>query len=154
MTKDRGQPTADKAGSEPTLSLAREVPTKDQAGLESELADQGCPPQRTWTHVGEQLGGDVRPELEAAIDQIEWRTPVGDWPAGPGLAIKELIRDVQVPHVDLAGISTMLVSSGRYTMLGVQGHYQNGRVRIYAVDRGGDLIVVASDFWPGEKASP
>lgn len=107
--------------------------------------------ERTWTTTGEQLG-KVRPQLEAAIEKIVWRELIGDWPMAPGEAIKAVIRQVGIPNADQAGISESLIS-GRYALYGIQGTWRNGRGRVYVVDRGHDLVVVASDFWTNEPAT-
>jgi len=31
---------------------------------------------------------------------------------------------------------------------GIQANYSDGRVRLYILDRGHDLVVLASDLWP------
>lgn len=107
--------------------------------------------ERTWTTKGEVLG-NVRPQIEAAIDRIDWRELVGEWPMAPGEAIKAVIKQVRIPNADQAGISTGLISC-RYALYGIQGHYRNGRARAYVVDRGSDLVIVASDFWANEPAT-
>jgi len=114
---------------------------------------------RTWTTVGEDAyefeleDGTVLDQavVAAAIDALEWQ----DVPkrgktrlaAMPALGITAAIEELRIPKVSKFSISTDLAPYGLY---GIEGNYSNGRARIYVLDRGSDLLPMASDFWPAE----
>lgn len=70
----------------------------------------------------------------------------------PGLAIQEVIRQLELPRVDF--ISWRTVDLAPYGLYGIQANYRDGRARYYVLDRGHDLTVLAVDFWPNEGRSP
>ena len=118
--------------------------------------------KRTWTDVGAALLRRVRLEgpdgyptrarisrakVEAGIRGLRWRSVEGSHPASQGLAISAAIREFRIPKVDSVAYSSALAP---YDLIGIQGHYTNGRARVYIVDTGSSLTPVASDFWSGE----
>jgi hypothetical protein len=118
--------------------------------------------QRTWTDVGRVMyepGTDdyERPKDETgqhftqdmivgAIDALDWQPTEGvtTLPMVPGLGIKHAITELRIPKVSHFAIGNGLAPYGLY---GIEGHYKNGRARVYVIDRGSDLLPVASDFW-------
>src|SRR3982750_4193784 len=119
--------------------------------------------ERTWTEVGEKaLSADAlearmdgerwkpitRERIEKAIEKMRWESTEGDKPMMPALGIKECIKQLGIPKVSQIAISNDLANDvgNSYGLYGIEGHYKNGRVRVYVVDRGSDLIPVATDF--------
>ena len=44
-------------------------------------------------------------------------------------------------------------TAGAYALYGIEAHYDDGRARVYLVDRGTDLLVMGSEFTPNPVAS-
>lgn len=122
------------------------------------MGEQSVIMERNWTSVGAEFReGDDQTRLEAAIDALEWESVEGSKPAMPGLCIKDVIAQLRIPKVDLVayrGGGDLTYpdgdSGGRayYALYGIQGHYKNGRARVYVLDQGGVATPVCSDFWP------
>lgn len=117
--------------------------------------------ERTWTELGDEFiaGDDVlledgevltRSHIEAAINTLDWRMTKGVTrvAAMPGMAIQACITELNIPKVSLFAISSELAPYGFY---GIEGNYKNGRARVYVIDRGAMLTVIASDFWEKEE---
>lgn len=112
--------------------------------------------QRTWTQVGEAVLDDLlderkreisRERVARLIEKLEWQDVEGSLEVAfmPGQAIKTLIRELRIPHVTRIAISSALAPYGFY---GIDAEYRNGRARIYALDEGSAVTVIASDFEP------
>lgn len=125
---------------------------------------------RTWTSTGEQLldragsnaaghNHTTRDEIEAAISTlVEWQDlpeSYGDhlWlPAVQGLAIRAIIEqlDLRAPTAIALGVvpcrSDNEPGELLYGLYGIRNRYKDGVAEVFVVDRGGDLIPVASDF--------
>jgi hypothetical protein len=99
---------------------------------------------RTWTTTGADYVGD-RETFARLFAGLEWEPVEGAKPAMPGLSIKEAIRELRIPKVTRIAISNELAPYGLY---GIEGNYKNGRALVYLVDRGTEIIPVASDFFP------
>ena len=118
--------------------------------------------QRTWTKLGRAVmaesnrdaSEDGRPmtvkAVERAIEHMAWEQPPNRLPMSTGLAIQQLIRELELPGVDCISYRNQ-GDLGPYGLYGIQANYSDGRVRLYILDRGHDLVVLASDLWP---ASP
>lgn len=105
--------------------------------------------QQTWTQTGKDYTeGEQRPTAAAAIDGLQWVSPEGSFPMAPGLAIKKCITELRIPKVSAVAWQGGYI--GPYEVLGIEGNYKNGRVRVYVLDRGADLLVLRSDLWPNE----
>ena len=110
---------------------------------------------RTWTEIGAQAigrrlegGGRLtQPAVIRVIGTLDWQAIEQglSLPMIPGEAIKATIAELRIPKVSHVAVSHELAPYGFY---GIEGHYKNGRARVYVVDLGSDLIPVASDFWP------
>lgn len=100
---------------------------------------------RTWTTVGAELVDD-RGRFARLFEALEWETVEGAKPMLPALNISETIKDLRIPRVSRVAISHDLAPYGLY---GIEGHYKDGRARVYVVDLGTKLVPVASDHWPG-----
>jgi hypothetical protein len=124
----------------------------------TQRAEQTRPgPQRTWIGVGARYTTPKRrPDILRAIASLEWHEVDGGEsvqpPAAPGLAIKLSIRAMRLPQVDqIAWHGSASVVDWReqhYAIYGMQGHYSNGRARLYVIDVGTVAVPLASDFWP------
>ena len=126
---------------------------------------------RTWTETGAQLFDAARATREghnyatgrdavvAGIDRLTWVqiTPGGtlDLPFSPGESINALIcglalRDVRRIAWDgsVAVRDDVEGSRSLYSLLGVEVGERGGLLRLYAVDRGTDVLPVAYDRIP------
>lgn len=113
--------------------------------------------ERTWTDIGKQDLASIAPDdsdeiqralVERSIENLTWESVEGAKPMLPGLGIKECIKQLRLPKVSQVAISHDLAPYGFY---GIEARYKNGRARVYVLDRGTDLIPLASDFWPNEE---
>lgn len=106
--------------------------------------------ERSWTTVGAalELEGRATPdrdEYARLFDGLEWEPVAGAKPMMPGLAIKHAIAELGIPRVSRVAISHELAPYGLY---GIEGNYKNGRALVFIVDRGAELVPIASDFYP------
>ena len=102
---------------------------------------------RTWTETGTEHTGtpEARRQVERAIERLQWSVrPGNDIPMIASEALNLLIREFEIPNVSVCAISNELAPYGFY---GIEGHYTNGRVRLYVVDTGARLVPVANDLW-------
>lgn len=112
---------------------------------------------RTWTKVGRSVYRHVgtdgeRPtvesdegqrRIEAAIGRLIWIDAEGAFPLVPAVGVQRAIDGLHLPRVSAIAISDELAPYGLY---GIEANYPDGRARVYVIDRGGDLVAVASDF--------
>jgi len=84
--------------------------------------------------------------VEKAIERMRWEEPPNRLPLSPGLTIQQLIRSLELPRVDR--ISYRNWDLAPYGLYGIQANYSDGRIRMYILDRGHELAVVATDLWP------
>ena len=98
-----------------------------------------------WTNVGREEWDGAQDRIRAAAAALEWRAlPIEGAPMMPAEGIKAAIRELRLPRVSLAGWSSELAPYGFY---GIEANYSNGRVQVFIVDRGTDLVPVVSYFW-------
>ena len=102
---------------------------------------------RTWTEVGEEYTRDKQGDIAAMIERMEWRTLPCEMGMGPGIAIKEAIKDFKIPKVSRVATSNELAP---YGLLGVEGNYRNGRGQIFMVDDGLSVTPICTDFYSKE----
>jgi len=129
---------------------------------------------RAWTETGQQLydreratreghnyatGSDV---VAAAIDTLDWQTMPASGclslPFSPGEGIKVLIAETGLYRVSrIAWNAAVDVRDdaershslyGLYGLYGIEAMQDGFPVRVYAVDRGTDLLIVAVDAPP------
>jgi hypothetical protein len=107
--------------------------------------------RRDWTEIGkreliEKREGEREPinqtEVEAAILNIEWQAVPCNLAMGPGLGIKEAIKQLRIPNVSHVADSHALAP---YGLLGIFGHYANRDVRVYVLDAGDHLTPLCMD---------
>jgi hypothetical protein len=114
--------------------------------------------QRTWTKTGASIVRDFTlARVAALLDQMNGTLePIPDsMPMMPGLGIQQLIRELRIPKVDRVTFDGMLDRPGEYyAVYGIEGHYTNGRAVVWAVDRGSDIVPIASDFYPKPATLP
>lgn len=111
-------------------------------------------PRRDWFKIGATYNGTAQKkgQMSANIAKLEWQAlPLENVPMAPGMAIEKLIQEFKIPKV--SQVAWNVVVMNRYGLIGIEGNYKNGRARIYALDRGADLIPVAADFWTKEEAA-
>lgn len=100
--------------------------------------------KRTWTNVGKGHTEGKEEEIAEMINRLEWKPIPCDMPAGPGLGIKEVIKQCRIPKVSEVAYSHELAP---YGLMGVKAHYKNGDANIYMVDEGCNIVIIASDFF-------
>jgi hypothetical protein len=108
------------------------------------------PVKRTWTTVGAPLVKDAA-KMGRRLDRMSW-FPVDEtteFGFMQGSAINTAVRELRIPKVGRVAIGAF----NRYTLIGIEGQYKNGRARVYLVDTGVELVPVASDFYGGEVAA-
>ena len=101
--------------------------------------------KRTWTNIGAEYSEEHRGRLARAFDSLEWQALPIECGMLPGEGIKHAIREFRMPKVSHVAISHELAPYGLY---GIRAHYSNGDAQIYILDRGSDLLPLASDFEP------
>ena len=99
--------------------------------------------KRTFTNVGKEYTDGKQDEIGAMFERLEWHEIPYTMGMGPGLGIKEAIKQLRIPKVSHVADSHELAP---YGLMGVIGHYKNGEARIYLIDIGTEVIVLASDF--------
>ena len=132
---------------------------------------------RTWTETGAQLFDAARATREghnyatgrdavvAGIDRLTWVeiTPGGtlDLPFSPGESINAVICGLALQDVRrIAWDGSVAVrddaegSRSLYSLLGVEVGERGGLLRLYAVDRGTDVLPVAYDRIPAPRPRP
>lgn len=85
--------------------------------------------------------------IARSIEQVEWvdvPTKTGDLPAMQGLGLRGLIAELKLPKVSAVAYGPL--GAGPYDLLAVRAHYSNGTLELFAVDRGGDVIPVVTNF--------
>ena len=106
--------------------------------------------KRTWTEVGEKYTRDKQGDIAAMIERMEWRTLPCEMGMGPGMAIKEAIKDFKIPKVSRVATSNELAP---YGLLAVEGNYKNGRGQIFMVDDGLSVTPLCTDFYSKEEVT-
>lgn len=101
--------------------------------------------ERTWTKTGAEHTDGKHDALADAFDALEWQALPIECAMMPGEGIKHAIRSFRIPKVSHVAISHELAPYGLY---GIRGHYPNGSAQIYILDRGSDIVTLASDFEP------
>jgi hypothetical protein len=86
---------------------------------------------------------EQRANLESIIASMTWldvdSTPT--LPLCPGMAIKTAIKEFRIPKVSKVAHDGLL---GNYAVLGIEGNYSEGAVRIFLLDRGSDLMPICA----------
>lgn len=100
---------------------------------------------RTWTQVGREHTEGKRKELSEMFNRLEWQAIPCEMAAMPGEGIKAAIKELKIPKVSHVAASHELAP---YGLMGIRAHYKNGDARIYLVDEGVGITVLASDFYP------
>ncbi len=131
---------------------------------------------RRWTATGEQLFDAARATREGhchaaglaavatAIDGLTWHdvTDTGlELPFSPGQALEHLIRELSLPGVPRVAWNGAVPvrddaehTTGAYGLYGIEFTDAGQCVRLYAVDRGVDLLVMATDTRPATPGRP
>ena len=106
--------------------------------------------ERNWTNTGSKYNRTEaqRARLAKAFEALKLEPLPESLPAGPGLTIKEVIREFRIPRVTRIAWSGVYMN--RYGLYAIEGNYTNGRAVLYVLDVGTRAIPLASDFFPGE----
>jgi hypothetical protein len=122
-----------------------------------------APAERVWSTTGaEYTGPEDRERVEREIAGLRWRKAEADMslPMSPGLAIKEVIKQMQLPRVSRIAYNGMLEwpdgsETATYAVYGIEANYTKGlvaRVRLYVLDTGVACIPLCHDVWQREEA--
>ncbi len=116
--------------------------------------------ERTWTHIGSAYtSGDDRGRAERAIMGLRWQSAGGSHPAMPGMGISAAIEQLRLPKVDEIAYNGGYIQypDGGETchgsIYGIQCHYSNGRVRVYVLDIGSEIIVLATELRKADEVT-
>ncbi|MES1975741.1 MAG: hypothetical protein V4472_25060 [Pseudomonadota bacterium] len=116
--------------------------------------------EQNWTTVGAPYSTNpkYRSRILRDAKTLTW-VDVSDGathslPMMPGEGIKAMIAQCHLPKVSKVGYGCVAFGGnqedgfGDLGLYGVECHYRNGRAVVYAVDRGSDMLMVLSEFWP------
>lgn len=105
---------------------------------------------RTWTTVGRKhtRTKTQRGFVAAAIGKLEWQpVPLVDRvPFAAAYALKAAITEFRIPKVSAIAVDGPVIEN-RYGIYGIEGNFVNGRARVYLLDRGSDLVPLATDYY-------
>mgnify|MGYP001583181039 CR=1 FL=1 len=98
---------------------------------------------RTWPVLGALHNGTPRGQRRVwnAVLEIRWRSFKGSWPASHGITLREIVDQLQLPHVLRAGVAATagLTLYGVEAGIRIEGH-PKGRVRFYFDDAGHPVL--------------
>lgn len=100
---------------------------------------------RTWTRIGVPYTADKQESLPAIFDHLDWQPFPAKVGFSEGYALQAVINEFKIPTITELAISNALAPFGLY---GLHCQYANGRAKVYILDRGLNVFVIASDFWP------
>ena len=100
--------------------------------------------KRTWTEIGQEYTLDKKEVIAAMIERMDWRTLPCEMGMGPGMAIKEAIKDFKIPKPSRVAMSNEMAP---YGLIAVEGNYKNGRAQIFMVDDGVSVTPICSNFY-------
>lgn len=106
------------------------------------------PMTRTWTRIGVPYTADKQETLAAIFAQLEWQPFPAKVGFSEGYALQAVINEFKIPTIKELAISHVLAPFGLY---GLHCQYANGRAKVYILDRGLNVFVIASDFWPNHQ---
>lgn len=111
--------------------------------------------KRTWTqHSKINSTKAQKTALANAIDRMEWVSPKSQLSMSSAYVVAAMISEFDIPNVSaVSGDGRYSVLGRAYNLIGVEGNYSDGRVRVYAIDDGSKLIPIATDFWSNEARS-
>lgn len=98
---------------------------------------------------------EQRAEVERIIAGLTWHEmPVSDVPACPGLAIREVIAQLDLPKVTRVAWGGLIEEpdpadprwTAAYELLGIEANYSNGTAQLYVLDKGGECTPLCADF--------
>ena len=103
--------------------------------------------ERNYTGVGKSEGID-KAVLDQEIDALEWQEFVNGKSEAfaPAYVINDAIFNLKIPNVSHYAISKHGIDG--MGLVGIRGHYNNGRADIYILDVGVHATVMATDFYP------
>ncbi len=104
--------------------------------------------ERTYTEIGQEYTKGHEDKFDRIFANLEWqKLPVKNAPFGQGYGCREMIQQLKLQAPKSVAWSNELAP---YGLLAVDNHFKNGMARIYAIDEGSSLTIVASDFFPNE----
>lgn len=113
---------------------------------------------RAWLGSGAECTrpeSEARTAIEREIELLRWRSVDDDLrlPASTALALRECVRQLRLPGVSQVAHNGQLEWTDGpetvvYGVYGIEAISQDGRVRVYVLDRGTELASLARDLWP------
>lgn len=95
-----------------------------------------------WTKAGEpDVPEDGRASFLALCESIEWRAVPCDLPAMPGEACRAMRDELRLPRVTHVAYRP---DPAPYGIVACRAHWTNGSGEVYALDKGGSVVVVVS----------
>ncbi len=97
-----------------------------------------------WTKTGKEFYEDKQEQILSAMDSMDWK----EFKEGlsvamsPGMAIKEIIKQMRFRKVSHFAISHHLAPYGFY---GLSIHYKNADVKAYFADTGTEIISICQE---------
>lgn len=101
--------------------------------------------ERTWTQVGAGITAGNEERIGSIIERMQWRGLPSEMSLTAGMGISAAIEQLGLGGVTAVADSNEMAPFGLY---GIQNTYTDGTARVYVVDRGDDMVVIASDFTP------
>jgi hypothetical protein len=87
------------------------------------------------------------------MKKLDWMQLVNNMslPFMPGQGIKEAIKQLNVPKVDMiaygGGFSTSVEPGAGYGFYGIQGNYKDCKIRLYVLDSGVSLTPIVVEVF-------
>ena len=114
--------------------------------------------RRAWLGSGAEYTRpepEARTAIEREIELLRWTSVDDDLrlPASTALALRECVRQLRLPRVSQVAHNGRLAwTDGQetvgYGVYGIEATRHAGRVRVYVLDRGTELVPLARDLWP------
>jgi hypothetical protein len=108
---------------------------------------------RSWSKIGAALTDGRHEEFDRMFKAVRWQSVADPAVEGvmPAMAIDAAIEAFRLPEVTHYATSIALAPLG---LLALRCHYKMGTAEFYLADRGGDLVMLASDFYLAKDANP
>jgi len=96
-----------------------------------------------WTSIGAEYTED-KERVSGIISRMEWEPPQKGklYPMSQAMGISGAIKEYKIPKV--SAISWSCHEFAPFGLLGIEGNYSNGKVRIFFVDDGCGLTPICT----------
>lgn len=102
--------------------------------------------KRTWTEIGKEETEGHQDRIGKILDSLDWEPLITgkQYPMMPAHGVMESIKQLRIPKVSHIAIGCHEMAP--FGLYGIRGHYKNGMAEIFLLDRGHDILVIASDL--------